>query len=163
MPKLRNIKNELFCREIIKHKGNAKQSYLAVYPNVKEVSAEVSSTRLLSKDKIVNRIYELLQADKNTNDEAVRQGLAESMSATRPLIHKNKLKFIPDNQVRLETQKFLAKGYGFNPDNAVKQDNRSINITINEADKARIEAITQNLLDLNKTLELNTIQDGEIC
>lgn len=63
-PKL-SAKHEAFCWEYIRTCGNGTQAYMRVYPGVKESTAQVNSSKLLSNAKIKARIEELLQERRN--------------------------------------------------------------------------------------------------
>ena len=59
MPKLKNLKHELFCQEYMKDM-NGTRAYLAVYPHIKtDKAAQVGASRLLSKDMVDQRVTEL--------------------------------------------------------------------------------------------------------
>ena len=59
MPALKNARHESFCQNMILHKDNATKSYIEAGYSAQGHAAIVSASRLLSNNKIKNRIDEL--------------------------------------------------------------------------------------------------------
>lgn len=144
MAKSLNIRHKTFCSNVVKYKGNITKAYLATYPDSNYNSAGANAVRLIRDERVVNELHSLLCSNPATSPAAVMQGLSESLRAQRPLIIKDRLHTFPDYGVRLEAQKFIAKGYGFGNGNDIP--NPSANIyNINNVNIDKIEAIITKL------------------
>lgn len=58
-------KHEEFCWKYLAHCGNGMKAYLAVYPGVKESTARVNASKLLTNTNIKARIDEILEDRKS--------------------------------------------------------------------------------------------------
>ena len=102
LAELENKKHEMFCREYALT-GLATPSYAKVY-GCKTETAEVSSCRLLSNVKVINRIKELgtaVLSDKIANIVEVKEFWTETM--------RNRSNEIKD---RLKASEMIAKSCG---------------------------------------------------
>ena len=161
MPKLKNYKHELFCKNYVKEKGNGKQAYSNTYPNAQPVSSEVCASQLLRKPKIHQRIAEIT-LDSELAPETLMNSLKNEINATKVLyVDPSKKKVIvADNKTRLETKKFLLKVHGFGKDD-VNIDQRSVHFTLNTPKIDQLQSLLHDMKALNAQVEDNG-QDGEV-
>jgi len=134
-----NPLEEKFCKAYIKNKGNATKSYLQVNPDIKEISAKATASKMIHRPEIQKRISVLLNSI-GVDKAYLSKKIKKLMNAQRPVIVDKSLEFVADNNTQLETTKVALKLHGElqNTDAATVIDARSI--TINEND-----AITQRL------------------
>jgi len=110
------IKQEQFCRAILKE-PSATKAYQEVYPNSTEISAQSSASELLSKDKVKNRIKELMR----------EQGLSEPSLLSRLNYWKDQ----DDHPaVSLDATKTGLKIMGFFDDDDSANSNKELRIEI---------------------------------
>ena len=149
-PKI-SLKNKAFARSFVKHKGDRKKAYREVYPASSIKSAEVSACRLLSNDNIREYTLELLNASPDLNIDALLTSLKDDINAEKIVFAKPDAVAhrVRDNSTALEAKKTLLKLYGALSDHKPLIDNRSVNLTISNADADRLQAIADDLRRLN--------------
>ena len=128
MPRLKNKKQEEFCKELVlKNKFNATKSYQKVY-DVDYNSAMSSSSRLLRNDNIQQRCIEILSKTK-LNLKDLILSFEQDINATKPITHNNKLVYVRDNTNCLQAKRYiLDRVYNLYNKQESNIDNRQINI-----------------------------------
>ena len=92
--------------------------------------------------------------------------MAQDLDAQKEVVYNSKgdTKFIQDNPARQKAQETLLKLHGaLDTKTEVNQDNRQVNITIEQGDDKRLEDIAARIEDMTRKLELKDGgQTGEI-
>ena len=105
------FKQESFCREYVRCKGNATEAVRRAY-NIKTDNARaVTGYRLLRKANIRGRLSELLDAG-DISFGALCQSLKKGLEAKKPLLVNGKIVLVDDNMAILETVELVYRLYG---------------------------------------------------
>ena len=148
--KLDNIKQELFCNNVVQENGNISKAYTTTYPDCQEPNIRPASSHLYAQEHIKSRIYELL------NDS----GLSID-------VLNNKLQQLTEHDkggIQLEAVKTGYKLHGLlgsnNGSGVTNVDSRSININLNTPQLDRAVQAVEELKELNsKLLKDNGLDD----
>lgn len=145
MPRLKNIKHEHFSRQYVNKKGNQKKAYMEVYPASSEISAESNSSRLISKDKVRDRIYELLEQNTGSQLSILVSDLINLKSAQKSIIVDKVIEYVNDNPTQLEAVKTLMKLHGLLTPQQSTVDARSVTFNISAGDIKSLGGIMDRL------------------
>ncbi len=106
------FKQELFCREYIRCKGNATEAVKRIYADVATDGARaVAGCRLLRKANIRRRIRVILE-DSEFSLKNLSLHLKQGLEAKKPLLINGKMIFVDDNMAQIEAVKLGFKLYG---------------------------------------------------
>ena len=107
------FKQELFCREFVKNRGNATSAVAEVYDHIRTYNSRaVTGHRLLKKANIRERIREILE-DSDFSMKSLSQYLKQGLEAKKPLLVNGKLQFVEDNLAQLEMMKVGYRLHGY--------------------------------------------------
>jgi len=165
MPRLKRPKQELFCQELIKNKGNATQAYKDVYTAGNPANAHKHAYQLTNKPHIQHRITELLERDGITLSR-LNGKLGEKLDCKKTMVVGKQTIKVNDNTTQMDAVKTGYKLYGLlqNTTQAPQIDARSINFTVTSGEIAKLRTINAELAQLNDALTVSdTIQTGEVC
>ena len=113
MPKLHNLKHEVFCRTYVSDKRvrlNATRSYMKAYPRASYKTALVNGPVLLGKTR--ERVAEIME-EGEIQGETLIHSLSRLMEAKKPVMYQGRIiAHVPDNRNRLEVLKILLKVQG---------------------------------------------------
>jgi len=106
-----SLKQENFCREFIKCRGNATEAVRQAYPGVKTANARWQMAhKLVRNGKVRGRISEIL-GDADILG-ALCQSIKKGLEAKKPLLVNGKIVLVDDSMAILETVKLVYKIYG---------------------------------------------------
>ena len=106
------FKQELFCREYVKSRGNATRAVAEAYDHIKTDNARaVTGHRLLKKANIRERIREIFDSSELSIKNSI-QYLKQGLEAKRSLLVNGKIVLVDDNKTRLETITLCYRLYG---------------------------------------------------
>ena len=145
MSRLKNIKHEHFCREYIENNGNGTQAYKEAYPLAANNSANVNSSKLLTKTTIQERISALLEDKHGSKLSVLLSDLVELKKANKTIFNERIKHEIADNPVRLSAITTLLRLHNLLTPNTQQIDARSINYTITPERADRLEGICDRL------------------
>lgn len=157
-------KQEIFCQEYVKTKGNGLQSAKKAYnltptKNIGTTASAIANENL-KKPIVINRINELLKLNNLDLDNLTRKH-AEIINATKQIVCDKSIINVPDYPVQLEATKL---GYKLNQvldSHAPKEQNNTL-IIANPSDTKALENILGVLSRLNEQLGLSQEQTGEV-
>lgn len=156
MPRLRNIKQENYCQNVIKKDGNLRQAYLEAYPNASIATANTKAYTLMDKPHIFTRVTELLEKNKRVELGSLIDRLADKLEATKQTQNKDgDILEQPDNAIQLNTiQYILDRLYRLKSDGAgiINQDNRVLNITLDKESIAQLSTIVSEMKQLQNKM-----------
>jgi len=162
MPKLKNPKHELFCKELAKNKYNYKRAYANTYPDCTTSALGANSSRLVSRADIRDRMSELL-ANSGLSVEELNGKLAALLDSKKAIIVNKDIAYVSDNNTQLEATKTAYRLHGLlNNDNNTNNytDNRAITIDVSSKDINNLDNIVNNINELNNKLLNDTISDS---
>jgi vacuolar-type H+-ATPase subunit E/Vma4 len=115
---------------------------------------------------VKQRVQEILSLNDKASLDNVINAVAQDLDAQKEVVYNSKgdTKFIQDNPARQKAQETLLKLHGaLDTKTEVNQDNRQVNITIEQGDDKRLEDIAARIEDMTRKLELKDGgQTGEI-
>lgn len=152
MPKLKNPKHELLAKNIVKEKFNLTKAYMATYPSSSYASANTNVHQVIEKPIVYNRIQEIANA-KGLTLESLIDDLNEDRQAKKPITFNGVITDeYPDYAVRLEATKTGLKIHGvLGADNLTQVDARSINVTLEPSDVAKLADTLKEIKALSGT------------
>jgi len=107
-----SLKQENFCREFIKCKGNGTEAVRRAYPGIKTDNARWQMAhKLVRNGKIRERIREIFDGSELSIKNSI-QYLKQGLEAKKPLLVNGKLVLVDDNRTRLETVMLIYRLYG---------------------------------------------------
>jgi len=62
MPRLKNLKHEVFAKNVVKHKGNLTEAYMDTYKSAKQTTANSYSCLVAQRPEVKTRIQEIMDA-----------------------------------------------------------------------------------------------------
>ena len=158
MKRLRNVRQENFCKKIASGKTQT-EAYQEAYPNASYPTAKARASELLNQEKIAGRITQILNEKGITLNSLIENGLKDLLKGEKEVLgSKNKIITLKDNSSKAEGLKIALKLHRVLDTKQEYQDNRQVNITLNTQDINRLEDIIKGI----KGLRESEISDGEI-
>ena len=159
---LDNPKHELFVQALIKHKGNRTKAYREIYPDANAESARRLGSALLTNIDIKRRLSEFLDA-QGLGVIELNTKLKELSEAEKAIVVDKVIQFVPDNTARVDCLKTAYKLHGLlGSDIESHIDNRQVNIHVEPAEMERLAKIVKDIEEMNRKLQLDETQSGEI-
>ena len=158
---LSNLRQETFCREIIKTSlktgANKKTAYINAYKDVKDSTAIVNSSKLLKETNVANRISYLLDQYKHTKLPSILESFKDDLSASDPIIHKGEeVGRKRSHSTILDTKKTILKLHGLlSNDTNLQIDARQVHLGLSQGDTGELQGIIDNITKLNKSLGIS--------
>ena len=160
MSKSAKIRHKQFAKELIKGKS-IKKAYLKIYPEVKGRSAEVQGNYLIHNSEVVKQELSKYLDSSDLSIQRLLSKYSSLLEAQRPIVIKDNINYVPDNNTQLETAKEVSKLHRLQqPSTQVNIDARSINVSTPQDLKA-LQDISEVFQRLNKELLTSQIT-GEI-
>ena len=161
MPKLKRPRQEKFVQEYLNPTDpyNGTQSYLKAYPKAQYNTATVEASRHLVNPNIQERIRELLEKNEPTKIENLIPSLNEDLSSVKVTAYRGKLIRSRDNANILRTKEMIFKLHGSFRDGGTIEDNRQVNIVLNQVEQEKLSNIVEQLSELNKALGIKTTDE----
>ncbi len=161
MGKLKRPRQEKFVQEYLspENSSNGTQSYLEAYPKANYDTARSNACQLLAKTNIQERIRELLEKNEPTKIENLIPSLNEDLSSVKVTAYRGKLIKSRDNANILRTKEMIFKLHGSFRDGGTIEDNRQLNIVLNQVEQEKLSNIVEQLSELNKALGIKTTDE----
>lgn len=160
------LKQEAFCQAYTDINqptfGNAKQSYILTHPKSKEKQkvAEACSSRMLTKDKIINRISELFDS-KGITDSKLIDKHNQLLNSTKFIQLGKETKEVPDNNTQASMLSLAYKIKGHLTESNNTNIDKAVIINLDSQQQARLNETIKELSQLNERLGLAKGKSGE--
>ena len=151
IPKLNNPKHEQTAQLLVKNKFNKTQTYLEQYPDASYETANKNAPALMVNYGIVDRAIEILESAPETQLQTILSSFKDDLTAKKALVLNGRLKYVRDNNVVLDTKKYLvSKIYGAEQNNNVHlTDARQVTYNINNQSLEKIDRLIDKLSNLS--------------
>ena len=157
MKRLKNVRQEKFCQAVCQSKTQV-EAYQEAYPDASYETAKANASELTSQDKIADRITYILNTRGLTLTSLVDNQLKELLRGKKEVIYKDKVTEIQDNTALAEGLKIALKLHKVLDNKEIYEDNRQVNITLDQAQIDKLEAI----VNIIKELSSKQVISGEI-
>lgn len=161
MGKLKNKKREIFCREVLKSKGNISKAYKEVYNTKHPDAIRANSSHLFKAPEVQQRIDELLN-QSGLSVEELNSKLQLLTEAEKSIVVDGKIKEVkdcPTQLAALRTAYQLRKMLG----NEGQQAGQQVNIHIYSPEEvSNIGKVISELKKLNENMGNEYSPTGEV-